>query len=68
METKKQLKTKLLNDLIAVCDKLDEVWQYHKDNPNRVSPEQVWEYCSEQRKQLGKQLDSLNNEQDIPKS
>ena len=68
METKKQLKTKLLNDLIAVYDKLDEVWQYHRDNPNRVSPEQIWEYCSEQRKQLRQQLDSLDNEQDIPKS
>jgi len=41
-EEKQELKANLINDVIFYSDRLEELWQYHPENPKKVDI--VWEY------------------------
>jgi len=39
---KQELKIELVNEVIFLNDRMEELWRYHPDNPNKVDV--VWEY------------------------
>jgi len=41
-EEKQNLKIELVNEVIFLNDRMEELWRYHPDNPNKVDV--VWEY------------------------
>ena len=41
-EEKEQLKVELVNEAIFLNDRMEDLWSYHPENPNKVDV--VWEY------------------------
>ena len=41
-EEKQELKIELVNEVIFLNDRMEDLWRYHPDNPNKVDV--VWEY------------------------
>jgi hypothetical protein len=41
-EEKQKLKIELVNEVIFLNDRLEDLWRYHPDNPNKIDV--VWEY------------------------
>ena len=41
-EEKQKLKVELVNEVIFLNDRMEELWRYHPENPNKVDV--VWEY------------------------
>lgn len=39
---KQELKIELVNEVIFLNDRMEDLWSYHPDNPNKVDI--VWEY------------------------
>ena len=39
---KQELKVALVNEVIFLNDRMEELWRYHPENPNKVDV--VWEY------------------------
>jgi hypothetical protein len=39
---KQELKIELVNEVIFLNDRMEDLWRYHPDNPNKVDV--VWEY------------------------
>jgi len=39
---KQKLKIELVNEVIFLNDRMEDLWRYHPDNPNKVDV--VWEY------------------------
>ena len=39
---KQELKVALVNEIIFLNDRMEELWRYHPENPNKVDV--VWEY------------------------
>ena len=39
---KQKLKVELVNEVIFLNDRMEELWRYHPDNPNKIDV--VWEY------------------------
>ena len=39
---KQELKIELVNEVIFLNDRIEDLWRYHPDNPNKVDV--VWEY------------------------
>jgi len=41
-EEKQKLKVELVNEVIFLNDRMEDLWSYHPENPNKVDI--VWEY------------------------
>ena len=41
-EEKQKLKVELVNEVIFLNDRMEDLWSYHPENPNKVDV--VWEY------------------------
>lgn len=41
-EEKQELKIELVNEVIFLNDRMEDLWSYHPENPNKVDI--VWEY------------------------
>jgi hypothetical protein len=39
---KQELKIELVNEVIFLNDRMEDLWRYHPDNPNKIDV--VWEY------------------------
>lgn len=52
-------KSELLHDLIAVEKVIEELWKYHKDNPNRISVEDEYSSLEKMKADIEKGLEDL---------
>jgi len=56
-------RAQLINEIIFLNDRMDELWQYHPENPSRRDI--VWEYSDLQRRvnEVEAELDQLGSEE-----
>ena len=54
-----QQKASLLDDLIAVSTVMEEVWNYHPDNPNKKDPITEYNHLLKIKGDIENELDSL---------
>lgn len=56
----KQVKTKedLINDLFWLSKQLEEVWQYHPNNPNKVDVELEYNEIKAEMSQIESQINN----------
>lgn len=53
-------KSELLQDLIAVEQVMEELWKYHKNNPNRVSVEDEYSSLEKMKVDIEEGLKNLS--------
>ena len=58
------LKTQLINRLISIQTQMETLWEYHPDNPNRVSPEEQWEKLSKERSKVNRAIATIYEEEE----
>ena len=58
--TKEDQRNELVNDLIATSTVMDELWQYHPDNPNQKDVVKEYEALKQMAKDLEKEIDELD--------
>ena len=59
-ETLEEQKANLVNDLIAVSTVIEEIWNYHPDNPNKKDIIAEYNQLLKIQGDLENELDSLN--------
>lgn len=59
-----QEKADLINALIDTEDRIDELWEYHPENPNGVNVEEEFEKMQKLALVLQAQLDELGGDDD----
>jgi len=55
------LRTELLNDLVATTTVMDEVWRYHPDNPQKKDVVKEYEILNQITKDIEIELEKLEN-------
>jgi|TARA_B100001778_G_scaffold14143_1_gene10925 hypothetical protein len=58
--TKEDQRNELVNDLIATSTVMDELWQYHPDNPKQKDVVKEYEALKQMAKDLEKEIDELD--------
>ena len=58
--TKEDQRNELVNDLIATSTVMDELWQYHTDNPNQKDVVKEYNVLKQMAKDLEKEIDELD--------
>jgi len=58
--TKEDQRNELVNDLIATSTVMDELWQYHPDNPNQKDVVKEYEALKQMAKDLEIEIDELD--------
>lgn len=58
--TKEEQRNELVNDLIATSTVMDELWQYHPDNPKVKDVVKEYEALKQMAKDLEKEIDELD--------
>ena len=57
-------KSDLVADLIATVTVMEEVWNYHPDNPNKKDPVVEYEKLKQIKSDVEKEIDELEKEFD----
>ena len=57
-------KSELVADLIATVTVMEEVWNYHPDNPNKKDPVVEYEKLKQIKSDVEKEIDELEKEFD----
>ena len=57
--TKEDQRNELVNDLIATSTVMDELWQYHPDNPKQKDVVKEYNVLKQMAKDLEKEIDEL---------
>jgi|TARA_A100001011_G_scaffold342006_1_gene375221 hypothetical protein len=57
---KEDQRNELVNDLIATSTVMDELWQYHPDNPKQKDVVKEYEALKQMAKDLEKEIDELD--------
>jgi hypothetical protein len=55
------IRTELLNDLVATTTVMDEVWRYHPDNPKKKDVVKAYDILKKIIKDIELELKELNN-------
>ena len=55
--TKEDQRNELVNDLIATSTVMDELWQYHPDNPKQKDVVKEYNVLKQMAKDLEKEID-----------
>jgi|TARA_R110000823_G_scaffold307286_1_gene429907 hypothetical protein len=55
------LKTELLNDLVATTTVMDEIWRYHPDNPKKKDVVKEYDILKQIIKDIEIELEKLEN-------
>lgn len=58
--TKEDQRNELVNDLIATSTVMDELWQYHPDNPKQKDVVKEYETLKQMAKDLEKEIEELD--------
>ena len=58
--TKEDQRNELVNDLIATSTVMDELWQYHPDNPKQKDVVKEYNVLKQMAKDLEKEIDELD--------
>ena len=58
--TKEEKRNELVNDLIATSTVMDELWQYHPDNPKQKDVVKEYNVLKQMAKDLEKEIDELD--------
>lgn len=58
--TKEDQRNELVNDLIATSTVMDELWQYHPDNPKQKDVVKEYETLKQIAKDLEKEIEELD--------
>jgi hypothetical protein len=53
------LKTQLINRLISIQNQMENIWEYHPGNPERISPEEQWEKLRIEREKVNKAIGTI---------
>tara|TARA_R100000084_G_scaffold99568_1_gene54039 strand:- start:1139 stop:1354 length:216 start_codon:yes stop_codon:yes gene_type:complete len=54
------LKTELINDLIATTTVMEEIWNYHPDNPNKKDVVKEFNVLKQIKKDIEKEIAELD--------
>ena len=57
-------KSELIADLIATTTVMEEVWNYHPDNPNKKDPVTEYESLKQIKSDVEREIDELEREFD----
>lgn len=57
-----QEKADLVNTLLEIEDRIDELWEYHPDNPNSTNVEEEFESLQKMALVLQTQIDELGGD------
>jgi hypothetical protein len=57
-----QAKADLVNALLEIEDRIDELWEYHPDNPNSTNVEEEFESLQKMALVLQTQIDELGGD------
>tara|TARA_Y100000361_G_scaffold69553_1_gene61374 strand:- start:1347 stop:1556 length:210 start_codon:yes stop_codon:yes gene_type:complete len=57
-------KSELIADLIATSTVMEEVWNYHPDNPNKKDPVTEYENLKQIKSDVEREIDELEREFD----
>ena len=57
-------KSELIADLIATTTVMEEVWNYHPDNPNKKDPVTEYEKLKQIKSDVEREIDELEREFD----
>ena len=57
-------KSELIADLIATSTVMEEVWNYHPDNPNKKDPVTEYEKLKQIKSDVEREIDELEREFD----
>jgi len=60
----KSEKSQLINDLIEVEDRIDELWEYHPENPNVIDVVSMFNEMQSRAISLTQALEELDGERD----
>ena len=58
--TKEDQRNELVNDLIATSTVMDELWQYHPDNPKQKDVVKEYNVLKQMARDLEKEIDELD--------
>jgi hypothetical protein len=58
-ETLEEQKANLVNDLIAVSTVMDEIWNYHPDNPNKKNVIEEYNQLLKIKEDIEKELEEI---------
>ena len=58
--TKEDQRNELVNDLIATSTVMDELWQYHPDNPKQKDVVKAYNVLKQMAKDLEMEIDELD--------
>lgn len=58
--TKEEQRNELVNDLIATSTVMDELWQYHPDNPKQKDVVKEYNVLKQMAKDLEIEIDELD--------
>ena len=58
--TKEDQRNEIVNDLIATSTVMDELWQYHPDNPKQKDVVKEYNVLKQMAKDLEKEIDELD--------
>ena len=58
--TKEDQRNELVNDLITTSTVMDELWQYHPDNPKQKDVVKEYNVLKQMAKDLEKEIDELD--------
>ena len=58
--TKEDQRNELVNDLIATSTVMDELWQYHPDNPKQKDVVKEYNVLKQMTKDLEMEIDELD--------
>ena len=58
--TKENQRNELVNDLIATSTVMDELWQYHPDNPKQKDVVKEYNVLKQMAKDLEMEIDELD--------
>tara|TARA_B100000927_G_C16148433_1_gene342318 strand:+ start:58 stop:240 length:183 start_codon:yes stop_codon:yes gene_type:complete len=59
--TKEEQKAELINDLIATSTILDELWNYHPDNPDKKDVVEEFKVLEQIKEGIEKEIAELDN-------
>tara|TARA_B110000503_G_scaffold22624_1_gene35159 strand:- start:204 stop:398 length:195 start_codon:yes stop_codon:yes gene_type:complete len=57
-------KSQLINDLISIEDRIDELWEYHPENPNAIDVVDMFNELQSRAISLTQELEELDGEKD----
>jgi len=56
-----ELKTELINDLVATTTVIEEIWRYHPENPNKKDVVEEYNILKQITKDIETELEKLEN-------